>query len=90
MADSKISALAAATSLASTDEFVIATGGATKKVTHTTLLTSLRTVLISDTTLGADTANFDITSIPATYKHLLVLANLRMATGTGPLAISEG
>jgi len=33
MADSKISALTAATTLASTDEFVIATGGASKKMT---------------------------------------------------------
>ncbi len=37
MADSKISALTAATTLASTDEFVIATGGASKKVTLATL-----------------------------------------------------
>lgn len=38
MADSKISALTEATSLAATDNFVIATGGATKRVTAATLL----------------------------------------------------
>ncbi|MBA2642364.1 MAG: hypothetical protein H0U82_05505 [Actinobacteria bacterium] len=37
MADSKISALIAATTLASTDELVIATGGASKKVTMATV-----------------------------------------------------
>ncbi len=37
MPDSKISALTAASSLASTDELVIATGGVSKKVTMATL-----------------------------------------------------
>lgn len=33
--------------------------------------------LITDTTLGADTANFDFTSIPGTYKHLWLVGDLR-------------
>jgi hypothetical protein len=70
MADSKISALAAASGLVGTDEFVIATGGVSKKVTLTTLLAALPIVLLFDTVLGGDTANFDVSSIPGTYKHL--------------------
>lgn len=33
--------------------------------------------LITDTTLGIATANFDFTSIPGTYKHLRLVCNLR-------------
>lgn len=33
--------------------------------------------LIADTTLGSDTANFDFTSIPSTYKHLKLIYSLR-------------
>lgn len=33
--------------------------------------------MISDTTLGSDTANFDITSISGSYKHLLVVFQCR-------------
>lgn len=33
--------------------------------------------LIADVTLGSDTANFDFTSIPSTYKHLKLLYSLR-------------
>lgn len=33
--------------------------------------------LITDTLLGADTANFDFTSIPSTYTHLRVVLQLR-------------
>jgi hypothetical protein len=32
---------------------------------------------LSDSTLGADTASFDITGISAAYKHLLIIAQLR-------------
>lgn len=41
MADTKISDLSEATTLVSTDEFVIATGGATKRVTWATLIVEL-------------------------------------------------
>lgn len=79
MPDSKISALAAATSLASTDEFVIATGGASKKVTMETLLASLPIVRIFDSTLTEDAASFDTgtNGVPATFDHLMILAYLR-------------
>lgn len=42
--------------------------------------------LISDQTLGADTASISFSSIPATYKHLLLLVQARsdaVATHTG-------
>jgi hypothetical protein len=76
MADSKISALTAATTLAGTDELVIATGGASKRVTFATLLSSLPIVLLADTTLGS-AGQFDFTSISASYKHLKIIASLR-------------
>jgi len=40
---------------------------------------------ITDTTLGSDTANFDFTSIPGTYAHLLIVINCRCS-----LAATEG
>ena len=88
MADTKISALTAATSLAGTDEFVIATAGASKKVTLTTFLTSLPIVLLHEETLGADTASFDVTSISGNYKHLKLIFQLRGTTAAGTVALN--
>lgn len=52
MADSKISALAALTSLADTDELAVASGGASKKVTVSNLRKSVLTQ--SEATLGGN------------------------------------
>lgn len=66
MADSKISALTEATSLTDTDELVIATAGASKKIGADTMHG-----YIAETTVGAGGAvNIDFTSIPGTYRHL--------------------
>lgn len=37
--------------------------------------------LITDTLLGSDTANFDFTSIPGTYKHLKIIITGRSTNG---------
>lgn len=43
-----------------------------------------RVARIYDSTLPSPTANFDVTSIPATFSHLILLATLRCdGTGTG-------
>jgi hypothetical protein len=74
LADSKISALTAATSLADTDMIPLATAAAaTKKITGASLRASFGLSLISTSVLGAPAANFDLTSIPQTFNHLRVV-----------------
>jgi hypothetical protein len=46
-------------------------------ITDAKLSTSLAWYLITDSLLGADAANFDFTSIPATYKHLKLMVSVR-------------
>ncbi len=61
MPDSKISALTAATSLAGTDEFVIATGGASKKVTMG-MLPGYEVAFVQSTTAVTVTATVEASS----------------------------
>lgn len=72
MADTKISALTASTSLADTDELVLASSGANKKITGANLKASMGLTLLSSTTLGS-AGTFDVSSIPGTYNDLILV-----------------
>src|SRR5437763_6280023 len=75
MADTKISVLTAATTLADTDELVIASAGASKKITGANLKASENVVKLFDSIVsGADAASIDTgaSTIPAGYAKLVV------------------
>jgi hypothetical protein len=87
MADSKISALSAITALAGTDEMVVASSGASKKITGANLGASptVRALLFSSVLSGA-AASIDTgaNAIPAGYNILEVFI-LAAASGSGAL-----
>lgn len=86
MADTKISDLAAVTSPLGTDEFVIARSGDSKKIAAADLLaTTGGMFLLHDETLSGAQATFDKTTIPGTYKHLLIVASFLPLAGNGDL-----
>ena len=91
MADSKISALAAVTDVLSTDEYVLARAGATKKITGANLKAGIAgMVLIEDQLLVGADADFDFTAIPATYKHLCLVVYARGdAAGASTILIAR-
>jgi hypothetical protein len=85
MADTKISALTAASSLGDTDELVLASAGTNKKITGANLKASTSLALLSSTTL-ASPGTFDITGIPQTYNDLIVVLIARDTGVTGNVA----
>lgn len=84
MADTKISSLSEVTDLLSDDEFVLARSGTTKKITALSLIGGFGFSPVYDSTLGSDTANFDVTSIPGTFSALRW-----MLTGRGTAAANQ-
>jgi hypothetical protein len=87
MADTKISAMTAATTLGSTDELVLSVSGANKKITGANLMASLpagaMTLLTTDTVAGS-AAPLDRASISGSYNDLMVVAIIR-GSYSGPL-----
>lgn len=82
MADTKISALSSVTDLLSTDEFVLARSGATKKIAAVDLLAgSSGMVELFDSTLSGAQASFDATSLSSFYRDLLIELSLFPASG---------
>lgn len=86
MADSKLADLSATTAVTTDDLLYVvddpAGTPADKKITAGNLATSMATlhggmVLIGSSTLGSDTAAITFSSIPATYKDLLLVGNTR-------------
>jgi hypothetical protein len=78
MPDTKISALTAAASLADTDELVLASAGASKKITGANLKGSIpgSMALLSTTTL-ASAGTLDVSGISAAYNDLIVVVIAR-------------
>ncbi len=78
MADSKISQLPDALLPLDTDLLTLARGVTNVKMLWSTLLTGVAFSKIeSKVATGADVSNFDFQSIPNSYSHLLLIAQLR-------------
>src|SRR5580765_202956 len=76
MADTKISALTAASVLADTDELVLASAGVSKKITGAALKASGTLALLSTTNL-ASPGTFDVSSISQAYNDLVLVVIAR-------------
>lgn len=87
----KISDLAAITSLLGSDEFVIARSGTTKRVAASVAAGGL----IYDSTLGGDAASIDTgaAGISTSFNHLLILAYARttqaVVVSTAPITVNN-
>lgn len=86
MPDTKISALTAASSLADTDELVIASAGASKKITGANLKAAIpgSMALLSTTTLSV-AGTFDVSGISQAYNDLVLVLIAR----SNQVAISD-
>lgn len=90
MADSKVTALTATTSPATTDLlYVVTTPGGTpasKKATLADVRTGMQVGMVKIASVGSG-ATFDFTSIPATYSHLKIVLQARGDTAAAGTAV---